>query len=95
MPEVLVHVLRHLQLQGPVPRRGDDAFSENVRRDLIERGRQTQQLVGRLAVEDLHGLHMRRAHSERSSLVEYQRAHPCERLQRASALDDHTSVGRT
>ena len=77
-----------------LPRGADDRRRQHVRRDLVERGGQAQQLVRVDRIEDLDLGDLRHAGGERAGLVEQQHRAAGERLQRAAALDDDAAAGR-
>ena len=79
----------------PRPRASaDDGLGDDVLGGLVERGGEPQQLVGRGRAGhpglDQPGL----AQSERAGLVDHQRAHAGERLDRLAALDQDAELGR-
>ncbi len=91
---LLVHVGGEDELEVALPRGADDRRRQHVRRDLVERGGQAQQLVRVDRIEDLDLGDLRHAGRQRAGLVEQQHRAAGERLQRAAALHDDAAAGR-
>ena len=60
---------------------------------MVQAGREAQNLVARRAGCRLDGGNPGTPRGERAGLVQEQRAHPCQRLQRAATLHQHAAPG--
>ena len=92
---VLEHRLREGELEAALARRAHERRREDVRRHLVERGREAENLVGGAAVEGVDLAQGRPAGGEGAGLVEQQDGGPSERLERRAALDDDAARSAT
>jgi hypothetical protein len=94
LPGVLERLTREAEVEAARLSGVDERLCEPVRRDLVERGGDPQQLVLAQPVERNDALDLWSAEGDGPGLVEKDRARRAELLDHAGALDDHAGPRR-